>query len=419
MNNKPMKTMAPALRWTGVLVFLFPFLSLVTLFGVSLCSFLFLLAALLYYKPGRAELVRHWPAVRGVVLAFLYYFAFAAFCFVSRPESPLSNVEKPARMFLAVSGLMLVLYQRPSRKALWWGAIAGAVVALVLVSYQRLLLGVERPGGLINPITFGDLSLCIALVSLAATIDFRHSTREALWPALGVVAGLVASVLTGTRGGWVALVPAGLLFLRQARLMHSWRLRALLLSSFALMLSTYFIPASGVQARVDLGVDEVRMWLDGSAKLDNSSVGTRLELWKGATMLIAEHPLLGLDPATYKEQLQRYVLEGRLDRVVLPMPHLHNDALQAFVTGGVFGFAAWLGILVAPFVFFARVMASGTSMDAPQFTPALAGILVVLSYFSFGLTEVIFWSVKGSLFYALMVFMLMGFCLNAKESGGN
>jgi len=38
----------------------------------------------------------------------------------------------------------------------------------------------------------------------------------------------------------------------------------------------------------------------------------------------------------------------------------------------------------------------------------------VLSYFSFGLTEVIFWSLKGSMFYALMVFLLMGLCLVAK-----
>ncbi len=43
-------------------------------------------------------------------------------------------------------------------------------------------------------------------------------------------------------------------------------------------------------------------------------------------------------------------------------------------------------------------------------------MLVVLCYFSFGLTEVIFWSLKGSMFYALMVFLLMGFCLAAQPA---
>jgi O-antigen ligase len=54
----------------------------------------------------------------------------------------------------------------------------------------------------------------------------------------------------------------------------------------------------------------------------------------------------------------------------------------------------------------------------PQFAVALGGALVVLGYIGFGLTEVIFWSMKSSVFYALMVFLLMGFCLNAKEKIG-
>jgi O-antigen ligase len=82
------------------------------------------------------------------------------------------------------------------------------------------------------------------------------------------------------------------------------------------------------------------------------------------------------------------------------------------------GLAAWLAILVAPFIFFARLLAPRAHASRPLFALALAGMLVITSYVCFGLTEVIFWSVKGSLFYALMVFLLMGFCLNAKDTDG-
>ena len=44
-------------------------------------------------------------------------------------------------------------------------------------------------------------------------------------------------------------------------------------------------------------------------------------------------------------------------------------------------------------------------------------MLVVLAYAAFGLSEVIFWSMKGSLFYALMVFLLMGWCLVGEDAG--
>jgi O-antigen ligase len=296
---------------------------------------------------------------------------------------------------------------------LWWGVVLGAVCALPFVGYQRIVLGIDRPGGWLNAITFGDIALCLALVALAAAIDYRHSTRKAIVPALGAVAGLAGTVMTGTRGGWIALALAAVLFLTYAHLLRSRRVRLLLVGSFALFASTFFIPATGVQARVGQGVDDVRTWLDGGSAYTN--VGVRLELWKGAGYLIQERPLFGRDPDMVRAGLRRLAAEGKIQEVILPVEHLHNDALQALATGGVFGLLAWLGILATPFAFFARMLGREAHRARPQFAPALAGMLVVLSYFSFGLTEVIFWSLKGSMFYALMVFLLMGFCLNVKD----
>ncbi|GAB3460117.1 O-antigen ligase [Massilia terrae] len=413
MNNKLTHSTGPLQAWTAALVFLLPFLSLVTLFGVSATSFLFLLSAMPLYLRGRAAVGYSWPEVRWVVFAFFYYFAFAALCYMVRPVAPLSNLEKPARMFFAISALMLVLVARPSRRALWWGVIAGALVALPQVAWQRIVLDIERPGGLLNAITFGDLSLCLALLALAAAVDFRSSTRQAVWPALGALAGLAGSVLSGTRGGWIALALALVVFVRHGHLVPSRRVRALLAASFALFAVAWFVPALGMQERVLQGVSDVRTWMDGGSAFSN--VGIRLELWKGAAMLVSEHPWFGLDPAEYKAQLAQWAVAGKIDRVVLTMPHMHNDALQALVTGGLPGLLAWFGIMAAPFAFFAKAMRSGAG---GAFAPALAGMLLVVCYFSFGLTEVIFWSVKGSLFYALMVFLLMGFCLIEKERIG-
>lgn len=415
MNNKLTHSTGPLQAWTAALVFLLPFLSLVTLFGVSATSFLFLLSAMPLYRRGRAALGYNWAEVRWVVFAFFYYFAFAALCFMLRPVAPLSSLEKPARVFFAISALMLVLVARPSRRALWWGVIAGALVALPQVAWQRIALDIERPGGLLNAITFGDLSLCLALLAMAAALDFRSSTRQAIWPALGALAGLAGSVLSGTRGGWIAVALAVVVFVRHGHLVPSRRVRALLAASFALFMVSWFVPALGMQGRVAQGVADVRAWMDGGSAFSN--VGIRLELWKGAAMLASEHPWFGLDPAQYKAELARWAVEGRIDRVVLTMPHMHNDALQSLVTGGIPGLLAWFGIIAAPFAFFAKAMRGGAAGER-MFAPALAGMLLVVCYFSFGLTEVIFWSVKGSLFYALMVFLLMGFCLIEKERIG-
>jgi O-antigen ligase len=413
MNSNSTNMRAPARIWIGALAFLLPFLSLVTLFGVSLASFLFLISALIWFKPSRDALRRHWPQIRWVVLAFGLHFAFVLACVLLRGTS-MGSVEKPARMFLAVSALAAVLALRPPRRFLWWGASTGALAALGFIAWQRLGLHIDRPGGLINAITYGDLALLLGLVSLAGAIDLRAAPRQALLCGAGVLAGLAASVLTGTRGGWVALLLALLVLAPRLRLVDSRALRALLAAGVLLLGSSWFVPALGVQERFAEGVRDAETWYEGGSVWTN--VGTRLELWKGAGMLIAEKPLLGRDFDAARTRLAEYAHEGRLDPLVLQLPHLHNDGLQVLATGGVIGFALWAGILAMPLAFFLRRL--GRDPLAPQFAAALAGVFVVLGYIGFGLTEVIFWSMKGSLFYALMVCMLMGFCLNAKDKIG-
>ena len=153
----------------------------------------------------------------------------------------------------------------------------------------------------------------------------------------------------------------------------------------------------------------------------------RLDLWKAGLRLAVEHPWRGLDTPAYKRRMHAWVAAGELSPAVFAPPeppHMHNDALQALVTRGIPGLLAWAGILLLPFLFFrtqlARVpAASPRAQPTQRQSAALAGMLVVLAYAAFGLSEVIFWSMKGSLFYALMVFLLMGWCLVDEEAGAS
>lgn len=413
MNNNQTKIGVPMQRWIGFLVFLFPFISLITPFGIGFSSIIFVLTVLCVPRKAWAAVAPHWREIRWVVAAFGYYFLLALAFVLARPEADWGYLDKPSRMFLGFSALMLVVLARPPRTYLWWGVIGGALAALPFIAWQRFGLDISRPGGWLNSITFGDIALCLALVALAAAIDYRHSTRKAIFPALGALAGLAATVISGTRGGWVALGLAAILFLTYARLLQSRRVRLLLVGSFALFASTFFIPAFGVQERVSQGIHDVRTWMNGGSAFSN--VGVRLELWKGARHIIAEEPWFGRDPASVRAELRELAQQGKVQDAILEFAHhLHNDILQAQATGGVFGLLAYIGILAMPFAFFARAAGRESRRSTPQFAPALAGMLVVLGYFGFGLTEVIFWSLKGAMFYVLMVALLMGFCLTAK-----
>jgi O-antigen ligase len=412
--------------WATILAALFPLLSLVTDAGIGVCGFLFLATALWWWRDAGPAFKAAWPRMRWVGIAFLLDLAWMAGLMLGRTHDP-NMLDRPLRMCLMMAAIPVVLVARPPPRALWLGAAAGAVASLALVAFQGLWLGVARPGGWMNPITFGDLALCLALLSLAGAVD---ATRAwARWSgALGVLAGLAASLLSGSRGGWLmlallVLVPL-LLWLPglAARLALgsrpqpqplSWRLAlALPLLVLALAALAYALPQTGVRDRIAISVSDVRLYLAGNRA--PTSLSVRLELWRGGLLLVREHPWTGLDTPAYKRRMREWVAQGKLSPAVFAPPeppHLHNDLLQVLVTRGVIGLAAWSGILLAPLAFFWTRLRQARPARTPA--PALAGLLLVLAYASFGLTEVIFWSMKANVFYALMVFLLTGWVLDA------
>lgn len=404
-------------RWTATLVLAFPLLSLVTGFGIGLAGFLFAATALASRRDSWRLLRASLPDTRWVLLAFLLHLADFAWLALGRGHG-VSAIDGPLRMCMAVAAMLAVQGAGGSARPLWLGAAGGACAALVFVGWQRLVLGIERPGGLMNPITFGDLSLCLALLSLAGLADVQgggpgRRILARLVAIAGVFCGLAASLLTGSRGGWLALVL--LLFLLPA-LPRRLALGVPLLAA-ALALAAYVTPQTGVRVRVAVGIADARLYLAGNPF--PTSLSVRLTLWQAGAMLVRERPWTGRDMPAAKQRMREWIAEGRLSPAVFAPPeppHMHNDALQALVTRGVPGCLAWCGILLAPAAFFLRRLRAPRALST-QRTAALAGLGVVLAYAGFGLTEVIFWSMKASLFYALMVFLLMGYCLNGQAEG--
>lgn len=395
------------------LVFLLPALTLITKSGVSTVGFAFLITGLLCWRAAKPCLFRHLTEVRLVLTAFGLSFVFALANVLLHSGIQMRALEKPARVLACVTVLLAVLALRPSRKALWYGLIAGTVGSAVFICYQRWGLHMARPGGLINSITFGDIALCMALMCMAAMLDFKG--RQALWPALGALAGLAGSVATGTRGGWIAVMFAVLLFVKYGHFLRSRMAKALALLGFGLLLSTYFIEQTGARERLEQGVNDVQAYYKGGSAFTN--VGVRLELWKGGLILAAEHPWRISNREQIDAELAREVAAGRLQPFVLEAEHFHNDMMHVLVYGGIAGLLVYLLSMLAPFLFFLRILRTHESAGPAVVAPALAGMLLVVSYFSFGLTEVIFWSIMSTMFYAQMLFLLMGLALNAQDEG--
>lgn len=388
-------------------LFALPVMALTTSFGMALLQLLMLLTVLTLgarFLPWYLQQAREW---RWLGLAFAGYFLLSAVrAFAAGPGW--AGIDGPSRMLLALSCIGFVGVLRPKLHYFWLGLCLGTIGAGLLALVQKFYVGMVRVDGYTHhPITFGNLALLMGLMSLCALPAWQQSRLRYL-PPLALAAGLLASVLSASRGGWLALfLLAPLLLLargsRQARLV--WQgLAGLALAVLALCL----LPGNPVTPRIALAFTEVQQyWVQQDA---TTSVGIRLELWKASWLMFAEHPWLGVGRDAFHSSLQELAARGLLaDSPALEFASSHNDALHFLATGGLLDFSFLLMLYGAPLAFFLRYR------RGPAQPCALAGLMLVLSFIGFGLTDVMFWLMMPKQFYVMMVCVLAGFCLACKD----
>jgi O-antigen ligase len=278
----------------------------------------------------------------------------------------------------------------PWQASWWWGLGLTGVITGAWALWQRGPLGVSRADGLdpMHAILYGNLSLLAGVCCLAGLAWAWSQPRRRPWVAwllAGALGGLLASLLSGSRGGWVALpVAAWLLYRlwwRRWPVRRQWGLGLVAAGLLALVVA---LPQSGVQGRVAVAVAEVQAYLAGDAR---GSVGTRLEIYRGSAALIAERPLLGHGHQGYRDGMRQQVEEGRLIASVARHWHAHNDPLDAWVRRGLPGLLIVLGLYLVPLW---AVMRALPGAHGGARSLALAGLMLPVMFFDFGLSYAFF-----------------------------
>ena len=301
------------------------------------------------------------------------------------------------------AALVLVAWRRfpPVCVALWWGAAFGALAACGIVLVRWLALGVDRvhvPG--INAIPFGNLSLVLGVLSLVWAL--RLSQMPLLFAA-AALAGLVASLLSGTRGGWVTLpVVAVVLFLCQgAEIRRFWSARPLtarLLAVVGVAMVAAFAVWQALPRAVAL-VEDLRGYV--ARDVTHTSAGLRLDMWHAAWTLFLQKPLLGWGEGAMMPELRRLIAAGELNEQARYFGfQLHSDVLDTLARRGLLGLITLLLMYAVPLAGFVRRLKCG---DVAVRVFALAGTLVVLMFAGFGLTQSQFRDERSFAAYLVLV----------------
>lgn len=383
------------------LILLFPLLTLTTSFGVGLAEACLLIGTLVFAKRLWQARQRLFHSTRWIFAAFGIYLGVAVLSIHSFTDE-LNFLDNPFRQLLAVFAIGLVAYSKPKLDWFWYGVFLGTLGAALFAIYQRFYLHLERAGGYHLVIMFGDIAMALGLMSLAGVQRFA-ATRLRLLPYFAFLLGIGASLLSESRGGWIALPLAALPFWRR-----EWRLSRVALLCFvsaAVLLALAALSAEiGVGKRLTMITEELAQYRAGNV---DTSIGLRVEMWRGAWHMFLEHPIAGVGRAHFNTGLRELVARGELAAPVAGYYHAHNEFMHALATQGLLGVAALMALYAAPLHFFLRRLRK----PAANYPFAVAGVILVASTFLFGLTMVFFAHHVGAGFYAVMLAILCGICI--------
>jgi ADP-heptose:LPS heptosyltransferase/O-antigen ligase len=397
--------------FTSTLLFALPALALSSKSGLGAMQLVILLIFARHFQPVVRNYLQQWGELKGVTLAFFLYFLVSLLRMVL-DHQPLRTIDGPSRLLFGLSCIGVIYYLRPRVKYFWLGLCFTTLLAAVVAVYQVASGQMDRAVGFTHhAITFGDLALVSGLMALCGLGTLRN-TRMAWLPGLALIGGMAASILSGSRGGWLALPLVMIPLLGYGNRLYGRRLLQVCAIGLALLVLAFVVPATGVAERIGVALSEVQRYLaHGDA---TTSVGIRLELWRASVMMITEHPWLGVGRDGFDAALHALAAEGRLQQSpALTYSSSHNDLLHCLATGGVLDASLLLMMYIAPLSYFAGQL---RRPDQGQHAPALAGMVLVTAFIGFGLTEVMFWLMMTKVYYVMMACTLIGLCQAAQHS---
>ena len=404
-------------RLAGLMLLLFP-ISIVVVDYVSGSAFLMLLAlGLIYLAKGlkQGRLIRDRRET--------WFFVSLALLLITALGTSLVTATELARgdrFLILAAGVPVYLAMRelrPDPAWIWAGLIGGALLSMGVALYQ--VYGpshLPRATGAVHPILFGNLSLSMGVMAVAALAGLgRRHKLFALLVMLAAIAGMLASILSKSRGGWVAIPPLALLF--------AWGLssvlsvRRVLLSLVALgvvLVVAYQTPATGLRSRIEQTAGNVTRYLESKDVRDGArgtSIGSRFEMWKSAWNMFTENPLLGGGWGEFRDYTRKLIRQGVISPAVGRYYHAHNEYLSTLAKGGLLGFMALMALFLVPGWIFFQIFKSNS--DETSRSIALAGLVLILAFMSFALSEAIFERSRPVLFFGFYLAVLMAQAIHA------
>lgn len=308
--------------------------------------------------------------------------------------------------YILAGVVLLALALRPiSLKYYIAGLVAGCMTAGAVAIYQFPLTG--RAAGFTNAIRFGDIALWLGMACLFFALFMKISIAQRAVLFIATGCGVIASVLSLSRGGWLIFLMLPLIFFLVE---ENKKKRIFIFFSSCvgvLMIALVAINIPFVQKRIQASTTEVTGYFQNKSGATETSVGARLEQWGLAWEMGQEKPWMGWGDKGYEKGREMYAMQGEAAPSVVNFGHAHNDYLNIFAKRGVLGVLALTLIYILPFVAlspdFSKIIKMTPEILGEYKAVTAIGMSIPISYFVFGWTEFFFYLNIGHIFYIFSI----------------
>ncbi|MGE6105606.1 O-antigen ligase family protein [Aeromonas veronii] len=379
--------------------FLFGALALTISSGYSYGpAILFVVSLAVCWRPS------YWVSMpkemKGLALVFIFYVLIQALS-IWMDGGKLREFDRPSRVLMVVVILPLLARYPARLTSLISGVSVGACISGAIAIHDKLYLGMPRAFYDSMPIQSGNISMTMGLLCLCCYFWCRKegNNRDAIVMLFSCGMGMLGSLLSGTRGGWVLLpmiVLSIIIYFRTSII----RVDKVVMALFcAAAIGLVFIPKTGMLSRIEAVKNDISNYVDGGNR--NTSVGIRFQLWQSAFDAFLEKPIWDWGNNGVREAHAKQLADGRISHFVYDFnSHAHNQFLDEMAKRGLIGLTILLALFLYPLTIYARAQRCST------LPPILIGVSV-MTLFDYSLTQAFISHNSGITFFPMIFSILV------------
>ena len=262
----------------------------------------------------------------------------------------LSNLDMPSRTFFILPVFILLLNFPPKKEWVFIGILTGSFISGLIALYHYQVLGIrafDDFGYMV--IQSGDIAMSLGIFSL--TIAIQHlKDKKIAWTIIALTCaffGVLASMLSGARGGWIIAPFVIIWLLIINRELISVKVGVTLA---IILISSSLISHNIVDKRIKKAFQDITQFSEQNNS--NSSLGARVEMWKSGIYNFIENPIFGTGYKDRQKYNQTLVDKKLVAPIVLKFGRLHNSYIEELSIKGVIGLTTLMLFFCLPLYFF-------------------------------------------------------------------